>query len=153
MLALKDAEVVGSFAGSNLILLHTESLWSDGNLPGSVKVEDKDRDRERDDKDRDRENRERDRGVAFGSKDVSGNKMSLLSSKDKFMAKPIQELDLSNCERCTASYRLLPKNVGISFLEGFQLKEIHLTKIFLHVPLILIGTVSNSFSKPENSHW
>ncbi|KAK1354979.1 hypothetical protein POM88_048235 [Heracleum sosnowskyi] len=37
----------------------------------------------------------------------------LFSSKDKFLAKPIQELDLSNCESCTPSYRLLPKNYPI----------------------------------------
>ncbi|EOA22967.1 hypothetical protein CARUB_v10003707mg [Capsella rubella] len=29
-------------------------------------------------------------------------------SKDKYMGKSIQELDLSDCERCTPSYRLLP---------------------------------------------
>ncbi|KAG7983752.1 hypothetical protein I3843_04G122500 [Carya illinoinensis] len=39
--------------------------------------------------------------------------MSLFSSKDKYMAKPINELDLSNCERCTPSYRLLPKIYSI----------------------------------------
>ncbi|KAK1373164.1 hypothetical protein POM88_029357 [Heracleum sosnowskyi] len=53
------------------------------------------------------------RGVGSGNKDVSGNKISLFSSKDKFLAKPIQELDLSNCESCTPSYRLLPKNYPI----------------------------------------
>lgn len=86
-------------------------------MPRSVEVEDRDRDRdrERDDKDKDRENRERDRAdrvLASNGKDISGHRMSLYSSKDKYMAKPIQELDLSNCERCTPSYRLLPKNVS-----------------------------------------
>lgn len=98
-------------------------MWNEGRLPKSVKVEDRDRDRdrdrERDDgvKDRDREAREKDRldkSVAFVNKDV-GPKMSMYSSKDKYLAKPIQELDLSNCERCTPSYRLLPKNVRIPF--------------------------------------
>ncbi|KAI4383552.1 hypothetical protein MLD38_009378 [Melastoma candidum] len=37
-------------------------------------------------------------------------KMMFFSSKDKYFAKPINELDLSNCVRCTPSYRLLPKN-------------------------------------------
>lgn len=93
-------------------------MWNAGNAPRPVKVEDRDRDRdrERDDgpKDRDRENRERDRlekNAAFGNKETGSHKVSLFSSKDKFMAKPINELDLSNCERCTPSYRLLPKNV------------------------------------------
>ncbi|KAJ6321344.1 hypothetical protein OIU77_011435 [Salix suchowensis] len=39
--------------------------------------------------------------------------MSLFPSKDKLPAKPINELDLSNCERCTPSYRLLPKSYMI----------------------------------------
>ncbi|RXH69830.1 hypothetical protein DVH24_007086 [Malus domestica] len=96
-----------------------ESLWNEGHLPRSVKVEDRDRDRdrERDDgvKDREHETRERDRldkNGAFGIKEVGGQK-SLYSSKDKYLAKPINELDLSNCERCTPSYRLLPKNYPI----------------------------------------
>lgn len=88
-------------------VISKKSLW---------KVEDRDRDqdRERDDrdKDRDRENRERGR-LDKTVKDVAGQKMSLYSNKDKYMAKPIQELDLSNCERCTPSYRLLPKNYPI----------------------------------------
>ncbi|XP_012855246.1 PREDICTED: paired amphipathic helix protein Sin3-like 3 isoform X2 [Erythranthe guttata] len=41
-------------------------------------------------------------------KDVIKEKQS--ANKEKFMAKPIQELDLSNCDRCTPSYRLLPDN-------------------------------------------
>ncbi|KAA8533070.1 hypothetical protein F0562_033397 [Nyssa sinensis] len=101
-------------------VMSKRSLWNEGQLPKSAKVEDKDRDRdhERDDrdKDKDRENRERDRpdkGVGFNTKDVAGHKMSLFSSKDKYLAKPIQELDLSNCERCTPSYRLLPKDYPI----------------------------------------
>ncbi|KAF8118052.1 hypothetical protein N665_0006s0053 [Sinapis alba] len=34
-------------------------------------------------------------------------------SKDKYMEKSIQELDLSDCERCTPSYRLLPSDYPI----------------------------------------
>ncbi|GKV22786.1 hypothetical protein SLEP1_g32612 [Rubroshorea leprosula] len=87
-----------------------KSLWNEGHLPRSVKAEDRDRDREKDDdiKDRDLEIRERDRldRGSFGNKDVGSHKISLFSSK----AKPINELDLSNCEQCTPSYRLLPKN-------------------------------------------
>ncbi|XP_021652207.2 paired amphipathic helix protein Sin3-like 4 isoform X2 [Hevea brasiliensis] len=98
-----------------------KSLWNEGNLPRPVKLEDKDKDRdcEREDgvKERERETRERDRldkNVAFSNnKDTGGHKMSLFSSKDKFL-KPISELDLSNCERCTPSYRLLPKNYPIA---------------------------------------
>ncbi|XWS22532.1 hypothetical protein CRYUN_Cryun29cG0044500 [Craigia yunnanensis] len=94
-------------------------LRNEGQLPRSVKMEDRDRyrDREKDDgvKDRDRETRERDRldKSSFGNKDASSHKISLFSSKDKYMGKPINELDLSNCEQCTPSYRLLPKNYPI----------------------------------------
>ncbi|KAK6922109.1 Paired amphipathic helix [Dillenia turbinata] len=96
-------------------VMSKKSFWSEGQLPRSVKVEDRDRgDRERHDKDKDREHefRERDRSGSFGNKDGSGHKI-LYSSKDKYLGKPIQELDLSNCERCTPSYRLLPKNYPI----------------------------------------
>ncbi|KAK6931145.1 Histone deacetylase interacting domain [Dillenia turbinata] len=96
-------------------VMSKKSFWSEGQLPRSVKVDDRDRgDRERDDKDKDREHefRERDRSGTFGNKDGSGHKI-LFSSKDKYLGKPIQELDLSNCERCTPSYRLLPKNYPI----------------------------------------
>lgn len=92
-------------------------MFDVGNLSRPLKVEERDRDQDRDKdeglaKERDRETRERDRidkSVVFGHKE--GPKMSLFPSKEKFLSKPINELDLSNCERCTPSYRLLPKNV------------------------------------------
>ncbi|XP_057509784.1 paired amphipathic helix protein Sin3-like 4 [Actinidia eriantha] len=86
------------------------SLWNEENFLRPVKVENRDRDRERErddmDKERDRENRERDRTAAV-------HKMSLFSSKDKYISKSVQELDLSNSEQCTPSYRLLPKDYPI----------------------------------------
>ncbi|KAJ0652273.1 putative transcription regulator Others family [Helianthus annuus] len=42
-----------------------------------------------------------------------GSKPSLISSKDKYASKSIQELDLSDCKNCTPSYRLLPKDYPI----------------------------------------
>ncbi|KAK4402875.1 Paired amphipathic helix protein Sin3-like 2 [Sesamum angolense] len=75
-----------------------------------------DHDREDREKNKDHDNRERerhDRGLAFSNKDVLGQKMSSYASKEKFMWKSIQDLDLSNCERCTPSYRLLPQNYPI----------------------------------------
>nr|GMD16980.1 paired amphipathic helix protein Sin3-like 3 isoform X1 [Ipomoea batatas] len=85
--------------------LNKRSLWNDGKVPRLVKSEDRDRDRdcELEERNQDRDTRERDR-----LKELHGQKM--FSSKDKYIAKPIHELDLSNCERCTPSYRLLPKN-------------------------------------------
>ncbi|WJX87923.1 hypothetical protein P8452_70061 [Trifolium repens] len=94
-------------------VMNKKSLWNEGHGPKPVKVEDKDRDRDRDDgvKERDRELRERDKSTGIANKDVSIPKVSL--SKDKYVGKPINELDLSNCEQCTPSYRLLPKNYPI----------------------------------------
>ncbi|MCO5610178.1 hypothetical protein L7F22_064414 [Adiantum nelumboides] len=51
--------------------------------------------------------KERDRHL---SREVPGHKGSLASNREKYMTKPISELDLSNCEQCTPSYRLLPKS-------------------------------------------
>ncbi|KAM0005898.1 putative transcriptional regulatory protein Sin3 [Helianthus debilis subsp. tardiflorus] len=36
--------------------------------------------------------------------------------KEKYWGKSIQELDLSNCQRCTPSYRLLPDDLGTQVL-------------------------------------
>ncbi|PIN24928.1 hypothetical protein CDL12_02316 [Handroanthus impetiginosus] len=83
----------------------------------SLKVEDREGDahaREDIDKRKDYDNRERDRydrGLACNTKDVPGQKLTAI--RERFMAKPIQELDLSNCDRCTPSYRLLPDNYPI----------------------------------------
>ncbi|KAI3729079.1 hypothetical protein L6452_17727 [Arctium lappa] len=92
----------------------TRSLCSDGHLPGSPKVDgvDRNRDCDRDEGDGDHEIKERNRS-AIGSKDASPSRPSSLSSKEKYLWKSIQELDLSNCECCTPSYRLLPKNYPI----------------------------------------
>ncbi|GMH01660.1 hypothetical protein Nepgr_003499 [Nepenthes gracilis] len=87
-----------------------------------TKVDDGDRerecDRETEDKDRERgrESREKDRAdksVVYGNKDIASHTMSSHSDKHKNIGKPIQELDLSNCESCTPSYRLLPRNYPI----------------------------------------
>uniref|UniRef100_A0A0D9WBP3 Histone deacetylase interacting domain-containing protein n=1 Tax=Leersia perrieri TaxID=77586 RepID=A0A0D9WBP3_9ORYZ len=80
-----------------------------------VKPVEKERDkaREVDDRERDREKeREKlDKGSALNSKEGPTHKAITFSSKEKYnLCKPISELDLSNCQRCTPSYRLLPKN-------------------------------------------
>ncbi|XP_010936783.1 paired amphipathic helix protein Sin3-like 4 [Elaeis guineensis] len=96
------------------------SLRNEGPVARPVKLEDRDRERERDERERDRERerdkeRERlDKGAAFSSKDMASHKTHLYSNKEKYnLCKPISELDLSNCQRCTPSYRLLPKNYPI----------------------------------------
>ncbi|XP_075524443.1 paired amphipathic helix protein Sin3-like 4 isoform X3 [Primulina tabacum] len=98
----------------------TGCLGNNKTIVRSLKVEDRDahdHDGEGMDKNKDhdiRESERYDRGIAFNPKDVSGHRMSLYASKDKLMAKSIHELDLTDCESCTPSYRLLPQNYPIS---------------------------------------
>ncbi|OIV94540.1 hypothetical protein TanjilG_25602 [Lupinus angustifolius] len=73
-------------------VLNTKSLWSEGQGPKPMKVEDRDIDR---------------------ALYKDGPRVSLYPSKDKYLSKPINELDLSDCEQCTPSYRLLPRNYSI----------------------------------------
>ncbi|XP_057542953.1 paired amphipathic helix protein Sin3-like 3 isoform X1 [Amaranthus tricolor] len=97
-------EKIDGFLGS---VMSKKSLWPEDKEQGE---------RGRDDRDRDRESRERDRSdrsLHYGKKEVANLRMSSNSNKDKYIGKPIQELDLSDCERCTPSYRLLPKNYPI----------------------------------------
>ncbi|VFQ66742.1 unnamed protein product [Cuscuta campestris] len=91
--------------------LNKSSLWNDGKFPILVKVEetqerDKDQDHVWEERNQDHDTREGDM-----PKDLLAQK--IFSSKDKYIGKPIHELDLSDCEHCTPSYRLLPKNYPI----------------------------------------
>lgn len=132
-----------------------------------MKVEDRDQDRDRDDrmKERDRECRERDKSNATAYKDVSVPKMSLYPNKDKYAAKPISELDLSNCEQCTPSYRLLPKNVwSLYFSLCFQHVLINLKILYglLCLSVLFVCTqypIPSASQRTElgaevlNDHW
>ncbi|XP_074287332.1 paired amphipathic helix protein Sin3-like 2 isoform X2 [Silene latifolia] len=77
--------IYGFLAG----VMNKKSLLSDGPLPRRVKADDKDK----------------------------GPKCEIDSAKEKpnedYSSKSIQELDLSNCKRCTPSYRLLPVDYPI----------------------------------------
>ncbi|KAL7221258.1 hypothetical protein ACSBR1_023248 [Camellia fascicularis] len=74
------------------VMNKTESLWSvEGPVSKSVKAEDKDREHKR---------------------EIDGAREKE-RYKEKYMGKSIQELDLSNCQRCTPSYRLLPEDYPI----------------------------------------
>lgn len=72
-----------------LATLAAESLSSEEHLSRSMKGEEKEREHKRD---------------LEAAKEKE-------RSKEKYMGKSIQELDLSDCERCTPSYRLLPPDV------------------------------------------
>ncbi|KAJ8428296.1 hypothetical protein Cgig2_027428 [Carnegiea gigantea] len=70
-------------------VMSKKSIWNDGHLPRSVKADEKDQ----------------------------APKREMEPAKEKpnrdYSSKSIQELDLSNCERCTPSYRLLPDDYPI----------------------------------------
>ena len=84
--------------------LAAESLSSEEHLSRPVKGEEKETETEREHK-----------------RDLDAAKEKERSN-DKYMGKSIQELDLSDCERCTPSYRLLPSDVKI-FLEFYIASE------------------------------
>ncbi|KAJ8457998.1 hypothetical protein OPV22_030924 [Ensete ventricosum] len=114
--------------GFNEFLSHCENI--DGFLEGvfnkrhtarPIKIEDRDRERERDmdeqkdcERERNNEKERVDKGALYNSKEGASHKATFFSNKEKYnLWKPISELDLSNCQRCTPSYRLLPKNYPI----------------------------------------
>ncbi|XP_060214426.1 paired amphipathic helix protein Sin3-like 4 isoform X1 [Lycium barbarum] len=137
------------------ILGKTRSLWSDEHILKSEKVEDRDKDRdcEWEDRNRVRETRERersDRAAAYGSRDI-GQKMSLYPSKDKYAAKPIHELDLSNCDSCSPSYRLLPKNYPIPLAS--QRTEIGAEVLNDHWVSVTSGSEDYSFKHMRKNQY
>lgn len=71
------------------VFLMAESLWNEGPLPRSIRAEEKDKEQ---------------KWEMEGAKEKD-------RCREKYMGKSIQELELSNCERCTPSYRLLPEDV------------------------------------------
>ncbi|XP_019161607.1 PREDICTED: paired amphipathic helix protein Sin3-like 2 isoform X2 [Ipomoea nil] len=72
-------------------VVNKKSLWTEGNTVKSVNLEEKDKEHKRE-------------------IDSSKEKDQF---KEKYWGKSIQELDLSDCQRCTPSYRLLPEDYPI----------------------------------------
>ncbi|KAK4272056.1 hypothetical protein QN277_020656 [Acacia crassicarpa] len=72
-------------------VISKKSLGSDGQLSRTLKLEDRDKDLKRE---------------MNGAKDKERH-------REKYWGKSIQELDLSNCQLCTPSYRLLPEDYPI----------------------------------------
>ncbi|KAG2616955.1 paired amphipathic helix protein Sin3-like 3 isoform X2 [Panicum virgatum] len=107
-------------SGFNEFLEHCENI--DGFLEGILnerqtsrtdKIVEKERDKEQGDpeKERYKERGKPEKASPFNSKEGASHKATAFPSKEKYnLCKPISELDLSNCQRCTPSYRLLPKN-------------------------------------------
>ncbi|KAK7266241.1 hypothetical protein RIF29_18883 [Crotalaria pallida] len=73
-------------------VMSKKSLSTDAHASRSSKLEDKDKEQKR---------------------EMDGGKEKERYRDNKYMAKSIQELDLSDCKRCTPSYRLLPADYPI----------------------------------------
>ncbi|KAM7506675.1 hypothetical protein LguiA_017128 [Lonicera macranthoides] len=72
-------------------VMNKKTLWNEGHASKSMKVEEKDKEQRRE-------------------LEVAKEKDRF---KEKYWGKSIQELDLTNCQRCTPSYRLLPADYPI----------------------------------------
>ncbi|KAM0058174.1 putative transcription regulator Others family [Helianthus debilis subsp. tardiflorus] len=71
-------------------VMDKKTLWNEGHASKSTKTEEKEREHRR---------------------EIDAAKEDMY--KEKYWGKSIQELDLSNCQRCTPSYRLLPDDYPI----------------------------------------
>jgi paired amphipathic helix protein Sin3a len=93
-------------------------FWNIGQTSRMVRPVEKERYKENEgdsdpEKERYKESKKSERVLTFNSKEGAAHEASTFPSKEKYnLCKPISELDLSNCQRCTPSYRLLPKNVS-----------------------------------------
>ncbi|KAI5057749.1 hypothetical protein GOP47_0027764 [Adiantum capillus-veneris] len=109
------------FEGFNDVLSYCEGNDLDDEMLIKPKVErekdrvekdcEKDRVKDGGDVRRDLENdRDKDKLASQAPRELPVPKVAITPSKEKYWAKPISELDLSGCECCTPSYRLLPKS-------------------------------------------
>lgn len=109
-----------------------ESLGSESHFTRSLKIEDKDKEAKRE---------------MEGSKEKE-------RYRDKYMAKSIQELDLSNCQQCTPSYRLLPDDVRKFVLYAvFCVQRCNLFCSEVKFSGVCHSTVSNTFSGSQIGAW
>lgn len=117
----------------------SEPLSTDGHSSRSSKLEDKDKELKRE---------------MDGAKEKE-------RYKEKYMGKSIQELDLSDCKRCSPSYRLLPSDVYncklIASLVGFGkvccYHEAPLFFFFVQYPIPMASQRSDLGAQVLNDHW
>jgi paired amphipathic helix protein Sin3a len=117
-------------------ILTKKSLWSEGKYPQPSLDNDRDQEHKRDDGLRDR--------------DHEKERLEKAAANLKW-AKPISELDLSNCEQCTPSYRLLPKNYPISIAS--QKTEIGKLVLNDHWVSVTSGSEDYSFSHMRKNQY
>ncbi|KAI4389240.1 hypothetical protein MLD38_001488 [Melastoma candidum] len=110
-------------------VMFKRSLTSEGRMNRSVKVEEKDREVKR---------------------EVEGQKEKE-RSKEKYMWKSIQELDLSDCQRCTPSYRLLPNDYPIS--QASQRSELGAQVFNDHWVSVTSGSEDYSFKHMRKNQY
>lgn len=89
--------------------------------------------------DADRDTDRTEKGAASGSKDIENHKNP--SSTTKYVGTPINELDLSECTRCTPSYRLLPKDVSATFSFNIILLHCNLLCFLIIIWLVFANAV------------
>ncbi|KAG7981890.1 hypothetical protein I3843_04G021300 [Carya illinoinensis] len=106
-----------------------KSLSNDGHLPRSLKVEDRDKEHKRE---------------TDGAKEKE-------RYREKYMYKSIQELDLSTCERCTPSYRLLPDDYPIPFAS--QRSELGAQVLNDHWVSVTSGSEDYSFKHMRRNQY
>ncbi|CAH8253403.1 unnamed protein product [Arabidopsis lyrata] len=117
-------------------ILTKKSLWSEGKYPQPSLDNDRDQEHKRDD--------------GFRDRDHDKERLEKAAANLKW-AKPISELDLSNCEQCTPSYRLLPKNYPISIAS----QKTELGKLVLndHWVSVTSGSEDYSFSHMRKNQY
>ncbi|KAI8032315.1 Paired amphipathic helix protein Sin3-like 2 [Camellia lanceoleosa] len=111
------------------LLENIEPLWTEGHVSKTVKVEDKDKEQKRE---------------IEGAKEKD-------RYKEKYMGKSIQELDLSNCQRCTPSYRLLPDDYPIPLVS--QRSELGAQLLNDHWVSVTSGSEDYSFKHMRRNQY
>jgi len=81
----------------------------------------------------------------------------MFPGKEKYnLSKPISELDLSNCQRCTPSYRLLPKNVSWFIYRSSLRTVFHITlnvQSCFQYPMPPASNRTDLGASVLNDHW
>ncbi|CAK7328041.1 unnamed protein product [Dovyalis caffra] len=119
----------GHIAGFLAGVASKKSLGNDGHASRSLKVDDKDKEQKH---------------------EIDGAKEKE-RCREKYMAKSIQELDLSNCGRCTPSYRLLPDDYPIS--SASQRSELGAQVLNDHWVSVTSGSEDYSFKHMRRNQY
>ncbi|KAI4321360.1 hypothetical protein MLD38_034752 [Melastoma candidum] len=110
-------------------VMSKRSLTSEGRMNKSLKLEEKEKE---------------------AKHEVEGQKEKE-RSKEKYMWKSIQELDLSDCQRCTPSYRLLPNDYPIS--QASQRSELGAQVFNDHWVSVTSGSEDYSFKHMRRNQY